>query len=127
MKSKTSIVTMIFLASMLTLAFNVQTVMASGTIYIKPDGSVDPPTAPIQRDGNIYTFTDNIFESIVVERDNIEIDGAGYTLQGLGSGSGIIFKTSIYPYPEGTNNVKIRNIEIKAFSSARAMRSFLSY
>ncbi|MEM2912126.1 MAG: hypothetical protein QXM52_04035 [Candidatus Bathyarchaeia archaeon] len=44
----------LFLASMLLLAFDFQPVGASGTIYIKADGSIDPPTAPIKRDG---TFT----------------------------------------------------------------------
>lgn len=47
------------------------------TIYIKSDGSVEG-TDKIQRDGNIYTSTDNIVnQSIIVERDNIVVDGAG--------------------------------------------------
>jgi len=56
-------------------------VRASGTIYIRSDGSVEG-TDKIQRDGNIYTFTDNINDSIVVEKNNVVVDGAGYTLQG---------------------------------------------
>jgi len=32
---------------MLALAFNIQPVKASGSIYIRADGSIDPPTAPI--------------------------------------------------------------------------------
>jgi len=36
------------------------------------------------RDGDIYTFTDNIYDSIVIERNNIRIDGAGYNLLGPG-------------------------------------------
>ena len=59
----------------------VSPVVAEGTIYIRSDGSVEG-TDNIQRDGNVYTFTDDIFGSIVVERDNIVVDGAGYTLQG---------------------------------------------
>jgi len=59
------------------------------TIYIRADGLIDPPTAPIQRDGDIYTFTDNIYGKIVVERDNIIVDGDGYTLQGAGNDTGI--------------------------------------
>ncbi|MGD0978211.1 MAG: hypothetical protein ABR962_03620 [Candidatus Bathyarchaeia archaeon] len=31
----------------LALAFNVQPVRASGTVYIRANGSIDPPTAPI--------------------------------------------------------------------------------
>ena len=103
----------LLLVGMLTLAFNIEPVKASGTIYIKADGSVDPSTAPISRlDNVIYTFTDNITDSIVVEIDNIVVDGAGYTLQGT------------HPHPPGgetginvteRNNVTIKNLEIKAF------------
>lgn len=70
------------------LAFNIQTVKATGTIYIRADGSVEG-TDKIQRDGDIYSFTDNINDSIIVERNNIMIDGNGYTLQGTGSGTAI--------------------------------------
>jgi len=66
------------------LVASIRPVVAQGTIYIRSDGSVDPPTAPIQRDGNVYNFTGNINETIEVERDNIVIDGNGYTLQGPG-------------------------------------------
>ncbi len=93
----------------LTLAFNVQLSEASGTIYITANGKVDPPTAPIQRDKNVYTFTDNIYDSIVVERDDIVIDGAGYALQG----TGVITSKGISSY--GRINLTIKNIEIKAF------------
>ena len=85
----------------------VRPVVAEETIYIKLDGSVEG-TDKIQREGNIYTFTDNIVnQSIVVERDNIVVDGAGYTLQGTGSGTGVDLSWR--------NNVTIKNVEIKAF------------
>ena len=77
----------LIILSVLTLAFapNVQPVKASGAIYIRADGSVDPPTAPISSVDNVtYTFTDNIYDEIVVERDNTVVDGSGYTLQGHG-------------------------------------------
>ena len=62
-------------------ALGVQRVEASGTIYIRADGSIDPPTAPISTvDNSTYAFADNINDSIVVERDNTVIDGAGHTL-----------------------------------------------
>ena len=61
----------------------------SNTIYIRPDGSIDPSTAPIKRVGNVYTLTDNIANNngtaIEVQKDNIVIDGAGFTLQGPGT------------------------------------------
>ena len=45
-------------------------VKAESTIYIRADGSVEG-TDNIHRDGNVYTFTGDIFGSIVVEKDNI--------------------------------------------------------
>ena len=99
----------LLLISMLTLAFNVQPVKASGTIYIRPNGSIDPPTANITSVDNVtYTFTVNINDSIVVERSNIIIDGARYTVQGNGSGYGF----SLYC----VNNVTIKNTNIIGFS-----------
>ena len=96
------------LIGMLTLAFNIQPVKASGTIYIRADGGVDPSTAPISTTDNvIYTLTDNIYDEIVVERNNIIIDGKRYTLQGSGSGNGF--------YLSGINNVTIKNTNIKDF------------
>ncbi len=96
--------------SMLTLSFNIQPVKASGTIYIRADGSVDPPTAPLQRDGDIYTFIDNVYDSIVVERNNTIIDGDGYTLQGVGA-----YDSSGISLGRVSNNVTVKNMEIKAF------------
>jgi parallel beta-helix repeat protein len=97
------------LIGMLTLAFNIQQVEASGTIYIRADGSVEPDTAPISTVDNVtYTFTDNIYDEVVVERSNITIDGNGTTLQGSGSGNGF--------YCSGINNVTIKNTNIKNFS-----------
>jgi parallel beta-helix repeat protein len=59
---------------------------------------------PIQRIGNIYTFTENIYASLVVERDNIVVDGAGYLLQGTGSVRGIDLSYR--------SNVTIKNMQI---------------
>jgi hypothetical protein len=70
----------ILLISIITIAICIQPVIASGTIYIRSGGRVDPPTAPIQRDGDLYIFTDNIYDGIVVERDNIVVDGANHTV-----------------------------------------------
>lgn len=69
----------------LSLGFGVQRVKASDypTITIKPDGSIEPP-APISIIDNVYTLTDDISASIVVQRDNIIIDGAGHTVDGPG-------------------------------------------
>jgi len=55
-------------------------------IYIKADGSIDPITAPIQRNENTYTLLGNTSISLIIEKDNIVLDGAGFTLEGPGFG-----------------------------------------
>ena len=110
MKSKliVGMVLTLLLTGMLSFTITIQQVKASGTIYIKADGSVDPTTANITTADNVtYTFTDNINDSIVVEKDYIVVDGAGYTLQGTGSEIGI--------YLLLRSNVTIKNMEIKNF------------
>ena len=89
---------------------NVPVVGAGGTIYIRADGSIEPTTAPITTIDNItYTFTDNVYDEIVIQRSSTVIEGNGYTLQGSGSGNGF--------YLSEVNNVTIRNTNIKMFSS----------
>jgi len=98
----------LLLMGMLVLAFNIQSVEASGTIFIRADGSIDPDTAPILSLDNVtYTLSANINDAIVVERDNIIVDGAGYALWRTGSGVGI----SIYY----RSNVTVKNVEIDDF------------
>jgi parallel beta-helix repeat protein len=81
----------------------------SPAIIIRSDGSVDPSTAPIQRIDNSYTFKDNIAGyTIVVQRNNIEVNGGGYVLQGNGNSTGVFL--------QDTQNVTVRNLTIKGFS-----------
>ena len=57
---------------------------SAGAIFINSDGSVSG-TANIERDGNFYRLTANLYDSpIVVLRNNIVIDGEGFVLQGAG-------------------------------------------
>jgi parallel beta-helix repeat protein len=101
----------LLVVSALALTFNVQPVRASGTVYIRADGSIDPPTAPITTVDNItYTLTGNITsdaDGIVIERDNMMLDGASYTVQGAGAGTGF--------YLSNRFNVTIRNVIVREF------------
>jgi hypothetical protein len=80
------LILILLLVSVLVVVFYAKPVKAeSGTIYIRADGSIEPSTASISTIDNVtYTFTGNIYGSIVVERNNTVIDGAGYTVQGEG-------------------------------------------
>lgn len=79
--------------------------------YIRSDGSIEPQTLPIIREGNVYTFTDNIFNyTLSIQRGNIVIDGAGYLLQGNRSGTGI--------YISDVNRVSIKNLKLQRFATA---------
>jgi parallel beta-helix repeat protein len=83
-------------------------VEASGTIYIRADGSIEGTTFIQTADNITYIFVANINDSIVVERNNTVVDGNGYTLQGTGNGTGIDLCER--------ENVTVRNTQIKKFS-----------
>ena len=69
-------------------------------IYIRNDGSVEPETMPIERTGNIYKLTSNIVHyTIEIQRDNIVLDGAGFSILGNAS--------RIKGYDDGNNGVII--------------------
>ena len=116
-KTVSGIMLALLLMGMLALAFSIQPVEGwSGTVYIRADGSIDPPDAPISTVNNVtYTLTGNITnitinaDGIVVERSHIIIDGAGYTVEGAGIGGGRGFFLS------GITNVTIKNTNIKHF------------
>jgi parallel beta-helix repeat protein len=80
----------------------------TGSIYIQSDGSITTSTGaevPIERgNGNVYTFTDDINNYfIVVQRDSIVIDGAGYALGAQGDiGIDLSYR----------NNVTVRDMQI---------------
>ncbi len=66
-------------------------------IYIRNDGSVDPATAPIERNGNLYELTGNIIlYTIEIQRDNIVLDGLDHIVQGNASWMG---------YASGNNGI----------------------
>jgi parallel beta-helix repeat protein len=77
-------------------------------IQIESSGAVTG-TNSIQRNGNLYSFTDNINETIIILCDNVVVDGAGYTLQGQGTSSGIFIQER--------TNITIRNMEIRNFEN----------
>ena len=113
-KSKLSGVMLAFiLLFAVAFAGSVQTVKSqySGPVYIRSDGSIDPSTAPIQRTGNVYTLIDTFAGNITVEKDNIVIDGVGYTLAGTAIGATVTVGVDL----SFRSNVTVRNVEIRSF------------
>jgi parallel beta-helix repeat protein len=104
--------------------------VSTTTIFIQPDGTVNPSNVPIQRNGDIYTFTANVYDPILVQKSNVTLDGAGYSLIGpltlaerksepvLGTGP----NTTLPPYIIGldcdktVNGLTIRNLNVKDFN-----------
>jgi parallel beta-helix repeat protein len=80
---------------------------ASG-IFIKSDRNISPSTAPIQRVGDVYTFTGDVSVGIAVQRSDVIIDGNGYQLIGGSGGTGI--------YLQSVNNVTVQNVNIQGFN-----------
>jgi parallel beta-helix repeat protein len=109
----TALMVATILLSALVMAFDIQPVKAIGTIHIRADGSIDPPTAPIHTEDNVnYVLTGDITSDdwgIIIERNNIIIDGNGCTLQGSGSGPAF--------YLHVIDNVTVRSIDIRDFAS----------
>jgi len=108
MKPVSSLMVILLILSALTLAFIVYAAEADGTVYIRADGSIDPPTTPIITIDNVtYFLTGNVYGSVVLERDSIVIDGSGYAIEGNGTGIGITLSSR--------TNVTIRNVKVKHF------------
>jgi hypothetical protein len=85
----------LFLALLFSMTAGMQTInLASAdssdpfelpAITITRDGTIDTQNAPIQHIGDTYIVTGNIAGyCLKVERSNVTIDGAGYTLEGKG-------------------------------------------
>jgi parallel beta-helix repeat protein len=80
------------------------------SIFIRTDGSIDPSSVPITRDGNTYTLTADLYDkTIIVEKDNITINGNGHHL--LGSST---------PYSTAVNisereGVTVKNLKITSY------------
>lgn len=121
-----SAVLLLLLLPILTCVQKISTVEAwttSEIVYIRADGSVDPPAAPIQRNGDLYTFTENInveLDGIRIERDNMTLDGTGYTLYWSGPKQWIV-GTAIYF--DGRSNITIKNMRIIGFRSGVVLSS----
>jgi len=104
------------------------------TVFIRADGSISPASAPIVQNGNTYTFTDNLYAAIKIQKSNIILDGAGFTLSGPYNGTAMdvwLIGQGPEQLPNGTlaqyvigidlaspnvEGVTIENLNVKNFS-----------
>jgi parallel beta-helix repeat protein len=105
------VMSFLLIPSMFIFAFNIQSAKAVGTIYIRADGSIEPSDAPISTSDIVtYVLTGNVTSSgdgIIVERDNIIIEGNRYAMEGSGDFRGIGLT--------GRINVTIENVTVTNF------------
>jgi len=103
-----SILCLILAVSLVGLALEIRQAYAQDTVYIRANGSIEPETAPISTLDNVtYTLTGNISESIIIERNNIVFDGAGYSVHGVGGLRGLDLNN--------VQNITIKEIRIEGF------------
>lgn len=116
-KIKVLIFATLLLLSTIVSVRSVNLVFANGipappinNVYIRSNGTIEPSTTPISHDGNTYVLTGNIANaSLIVQRDNIVIDGAGYGIHGY---SRSYYDGIIISY---RTNITIKNVDISPF------------
>ncbi len=114
------LVTLLILVCLMQVCFPILVVKGQATITIRADGTVEG-TDKILREGNVYTFLGNIsVDFIIVERDNIVIDGANYFLENRGGdpqveSHGIVLSER--------SNVTVKNLQILNFDRGLNMKS----
>lgn len=103
----------VLLGSVFALIYRIEIARAIETIYIMPDGTITPSTAPLSTMDNVtYILTEDINASISVGRDNIVVDGLGHKLRGTGwltwpSETGLDLTRRV--------NVTVKNFELRNF------------
>ncbi|MBI4802202.1 MAG: right-handed parallel beta-helix repeat-containing protein [Elusimicrobia bacterium] len=85
------------------------------SVYINPDGSISPPTAPIEADYTAwphitYKLTGDLNEPLIIARSDITIDGNGYAVIHPGYIPGQWFPYGVYSIRRST--VTIKNLTV---------------
>src|SRR4030065_968202 len=83
----------------------------SGSVFIRSDGNIDPPPAPIQCSGETYLLLGSFVGNVTIQKDNVVIDGAGYEIESTGIGT----ETTIGVDVSFRTNVTITNMQVRGF------------
>lgn len=90
-------------------------------IYIDSAGNVNPSTAPIQRNVDTYSLTEDIINyTIFIQRSNIVFDGKDHTIQGFANGINSAAEGIII---EEKTNITIENVCLKQFYTGISLTS----
>lgn len=97
-------------ALLATLPLPVAELQSSRAIRIKPDGSVEPPGAPIAREGDVYTLLSDLDaaqDCVIVEKSGVVLNGNGRLVKGSGAGTGVHLR--------GVTDVVVRDLRVEGF------------
>lgn len=96
--SRSFVVLLVILISFSSLT--VLNVKAIGTAYIKKDGTT---LGGLKLENGVYVFTADIYGQIIIEKDNVTVDGSGYTLHAINEGTILL---------DNIKGVTLRNIKV---------------
>jgi parallel beta-helix repeat protein len=90
--------------------------------YIRSDGSIDPPTLPIEHSGNTYNFKESVVNcSITVEKDDVVVDGNGFSMSlpsyGEKDANGLVKSAPALINIANHTNVTVRNFQFQNAST----------
>ena len=102
------LILLLLLFGTLSFASSPKPTFAGGSVYIRCDGTIEPSSAPVKRNGDIYTMEGDIFGSIVIEKSNITLNGANHLLRGTKDGLGVTLNL--------TTNVRLENLRVEGFN-----------
>ncbi|MFA5365305.1 MAG: right-handed parallel beta-helix repeat-containing protein [Candidatus Bathyarchaeia archaeon] len=108
--------TFVILSVIFVAFYQIAQVKAQSIVYIRADGTVEG-TGKIQKGGDVYKLTDTVYASLVIQKSNIVVDGAGHKLQGTGTETGIDLTNGRGQDPSRPRieNVTVKNMEITNF------------
>ena len=89
--------------------------------YIRSDGTIDPPSAPLNQSGDTYFLKNNIVDyTIKIQKDNIIFDGNGHSIQASPVEPPMMIPVGWHPAInlDKTDNITIRNTKLKDCYSA---------
>lgn len=126
-KEVTAIVLALLVMGTLTLGLEIQPAKANplSYIYIHSDGSVDPPSAPIQQNADNYTYVqtgDINYYGIIIERSNMTLNGQTHSIIGGCTGTDGDYGnyTGIGVNVTGISHVMLENLTVRKFRNGIA-------